>query len=138
MHPAKLDSTKDTYSLVWILLRLIVAVLPLSCASGLAGAACISRLVLTAGLGGRARPLLATVVVALRALVVIPVIARLVLGVVLILIPAITTVCTATCCCIATLSVPALIVVVSAATLVAASVPSDVRVGVLVSLRVLS
>ena len=137
MHPAKLDSTKDTYSLVWILLRLIVAVLPLSCASGLAGAACISRLVLTAGLGGRARPLLTPVVV-VRALVVIPVIARLVLGVVLILIPAITTVCTATCCCIATLSVPALIVVVSAATLVAASVPSDVRVGVLVSLRVLS
>ncbi len=68
------------------------------------------------------------------ALVVIPVIPSLVLGVLLlILIPGI-----ATCAHVSTLFVPTLVIVVSTATLVASLAPAVARLAVLVSLRVLS
>lgn len=127
-----------TYTLVWILLRLVVAeliLLPLSAAAGLAIAPSIVRLLAWSRALNLALVLPALVVVVVRTpLVVIPVLPRLVLGVLLlILIPASATLGAH----VATLPVPALIVVESTATLVAAS-PTEATLLVLVSLRVLS
>ncbi len=77
----------------------------------------------------------ASVLLLSGALVVIPVISSLVLGVLLlILIPGV-----ATCAAhVSTLFVPTLVIVVSTATLVASLAPAVARLAVLVSLRVLS
>lgn len=123
-------------SLVWILLRLVVAVLILflsAAAARLAGAACV-RLLHLALTRARGPACLVLVLVLVVPLVVIPVHARLVCRVLLlILIPA------SASCGARIASLPeATLVIVSAATLVAALTPAVPGMAVLVSLRVLS